>query len=271
MSGRRRVAGIVCIAAWGALLVAPTSTAWARHRPHAAGKVAPAPPSGSTPAAAPAPAVAPTGNGLPPEQRARARAAWEAGQKAFALSHYDEAVKHFEEAYGIDPAPAFLFNLARSHTRQYDIDESAEHLRRAVKLYETFLASQPESPRRPEVLAEITALKQRIASLAPTKPAPVAAAPVDAQPGEAATSSATASANPGTSPSAASSASSGALPLTASAPSTSGPASEAKTPIYKRWWLWTAVGVVVVGGTAAALGATLGQRSPYPELGVGSP
>ena len=36
-------------------------------------------------------------------------------------------------------------------------------------------------------------------------------------------------------------------------------ASATKTPVYKKWWLWTAVGVVVAGG-AVGLGLGLGSH-----------
>jgi hypothetical protein len=40
------------------------------------------------------------------------------------------------------------------------------------------------------------------------------------------------------------------------------PADAGKTPIYKRWWFWTVIGVVVAGGaTAAGVLATRGSSS----------
>ena len=41
------------------------------------------------------------------------------------------------------------------------------------------------------------------------------------------------------------------------------PNSTAQTPVYKKWWLWTIVGVVVAGG-AVGLGVGLTQRQPAP-------
>jgi tetratricopeptide (TPR) repeat protein len=35
------------------------------------------------------------------------------------------------------------------------------------------------------------------------------------------------------------------------------------TPIYKRWWLWTAVAVVVLGGVGVGVGVALSQRSTF--------
>jgi tetratricopeptide (TPR) repeat protein len=45
-----------------------------------------------------------------------------------------------------------------------------------------------------------------------------------------------------------------------------------KTPVYKKWWLWTTVGIVVAGGVAA--GVVLGLRAttaPHPTFPGGEP
>jgi len=39
------------------------------------------------------------------------------------------------------------------------------------------------------------------------------------------------------------------------------------TPIYKKWWLWTIVGVGVAGGVVAIVAATLPKAPPTPETG----
>ena len=48
-----------------------------------------------------------------------------------------------------------------------------------------------------------------------------------------------------------------------------GPKVEPKPPIYKRWWLWTAVGVVAIGGAGLAAGLVESQRAPYPVINLG--
>lgn len=44
-----------------------------------------------------------------------------------------------------------------------------------------------------------------------------------------------------------------------------------KTPVHKRWWLWTAVGVAIAGGTAAAVAVPLGSRLELPTAGSLNP
>ena len=37
------------------------------------------------------------------------------------------------------------------------------------------------------------------------------------------------------------------------------------TPIYKKWWFWTVIGVVVVGGVVGtAVGVTAAKKEPLP-------
>jgi hypothetical protein len=45
------------------------------------------------------------------------------------------------------------------------------------------------------------------------------------------------------------------------------PKQKERTPIYKRWWLWTAVGIVVAG--AIVIGVAVAETRP-PECGTGN-
>ncbi len=49
------------------------------------------------------------------------------------------------------------------------------------------------------------------------------------------------------------------------AAATTSPALDKPTPVYKKWWFWTIIGVVVVGGVAAGVGAAAATRSPPAE------
>jgi hypothetical protein len=42
------------------------------------------------------------------------------------------------------------------------------------------------------------------------------------------------------------------------------PASPAPVPVYRRWWVWTSVGVVIAAGVGIGLGVALGGSSPPP-------
>jgi tetratricopeptide (TPR) repeat protein len=61
-------------------------------------------------------------------------------------------------------------------------------------------------------------------------------------------------------------------PTTLTARSQPAPPPPRKAPLYKRWWLWTAVGALVVGGVAVGLGVGLSQPSaPGSDLGTVRP
>jgi tetratricopeptide (TPR) repeat protein len=53
---------------------------------------------------------------------------------------------------------------------------------------------------------------------------------------------------------------------------TKAPPPPGRTPVYRRWWLWTAVGAVVVTGVAIGLGVGLSQSGgPTSDLGTVRP
>lgn len=46
------------------------------------------------------------------------------------------------------------------------------------------------------------------------------------------------------------------------------PPPPAETPLYQRWWLWTAVGAVVVTGVVIAIASSSGSKSPQCSGGI---
>jgi len=58
-----------------------------------------------------------------------------------------------------------------------------------------------------------------------------------------------------------------ATPLLASSLDGQGKKKEPPKPIYKKWWFWTGVGVVAVGGTAAIYASGGGRSPPGTDLG----
>jgi tetratricopeptide (TPR) repeat protein len=122
---------------------------------------------------------------------AAAKAAFTEGERNFQLGKFDAAIDAYERAFGLDPQPAFLFNIALSHRRQYEIDGRIDHLARARELYRNYLKLEPHAPNRSGVEKLISELSARIdaARSGPPEPAqtpapadsaaalPVAAAP----------------------------------------------------------------------------------------------
>ncbi len=110
---------------------------------------------------------------------AQARALTEAGQKAYELTDYDEAIAKFKAAYDLihgseDPkAPEILgnilYNLAVVYERSFEVTPDPERLRRARVMYRQFdeqmaalVTSWAGSAEHADVLSRIRALDARL-------------------------------------------------------------------------------------------------------------
>ena len=124
-------------------------------------------------------ACATSAGAAPP--RENAKAIFQDGERNFQLGKFDVAIEAYERAFNLDPQPAFIFNIALAHRRQYEIDGKLEHLLRARELYRNYLKLDPDSPNRPGVEKLITELGARIdqarAGRVEPPPAAVASAP----------------------------------------------------------------------------------------------
>src|SRR5262249_35114559 len=161
------------------------------------------------------------------ENKAAARAAFAEGTKYYDLNRFEAALKAFERAYWNYEEPAFLFNIAQCYRQ---LDRKAD----AVKFYRSYLRKLPTAPNRVEVERIIVALdaaleKERAAAPANPSTSPAEHPTLAAPPPSAASESAATTAPPVQ------------------------PAEPAeRRPVYKRWWLWTTVGIVVAGGVVTA-------------------
>jgi tetratricopeptide (TPR) repeat protein len=177
------------------------------------------------------------------------------GSKHFDLGEYSDALNDFKEGYRLKDDPVFLYNIAQCHRL---LNQNTE----ALRAYKTYLRRAPNAPNRDEVERKIAAIEeaQAAANKATTTP-PNQVLPPDGAHGDASTGTAPAagttagSAQPSTAPAGATTSNS----LTATAP----PRDEHQ-PLYKKWWLWTAVGVVAVGlGLGVGLGVGLSKSSSH--------
>lgn len=173
------------------------------------------------------------------------------GTRLYDLNDYGKALESFKKAYLSFEEPSLLFNIAQCQRQLGQKDE-------AIKTYRSFLRKLPNASNRAEVQRLITKLEEaleneRQANRMPPqgvdpKPEPVVApAPVAAPPTPAvATTEPVAAVDHAVKP----------------------------KPIYKKWWLWTIVGVVVVGGAVGAgVGIALSGSSfkkTLPDTGPGA-
>jgi len=205
-----------------------------------------------------------------------AKAHYRTGELYYDRAAYADAAKEFEEAYRLSGRAEMLYNMGRSY-------DGAGDLRGALVAYRRFLAAVTSSSDRPFVEKRVTELSALIARLSITASVAgatvtldgnkVGATPLPPQPLEL---------NPGDH----------AVEVAAEGYATfreqirlqrSQKASieaklvslvrvirveEKKVPVYKRWYLWTGVGVVVVAGvvTGAVLGARKANEVDGPSL-----
>jgi tetratricopeptide (TPR) repeat protein len=191
----------------------------------------------------------------PSEAQRKARAHFQAGEERFKAGAFAEALAEYQAGYDVLPLPGFLINVAQCQRRLGD-------LKTARATYQKFVLVAPDSPLVPQakkMIAEIDGLladvEKNRAPAAPdeAKPAPAeeAAAPpppeVTAKPAAPAAQETTA-------------------PVLVATPA---PAEPEEKP-RRRWWLWGALGAVVVGGAVTAIVLSTGGTTTIHDGSLGS-
>ncbi len=207
-----------------------------------------------------------TATAAPPDPKAaQAKELYESGLAHFNLQEYKQAIDDFSACYRVKPNPTLLYNIAQAN-------RLSDNLERALYFYQTYLRSVPNAPNRAEVEQRIASLEKLIkvhTSVTTAPPDRALGLPTDS------TGAPTPTAPP---PSESPHVVEVAPPVKAAVavpvavePST--PPAE-NTPVYKKWWLWTIVGVVVVAGVGVGLGVGLSKPSGFsssiPDVGPGA-
>jgi tetratricopeptide (TPR) repeat protein len=169
------------------------------------------------------------------ESAAEAKRLYLSGSKHFDLGEYQQALEDFKSAYRVRDDAVFLYNIAQC---QRLLGQSED----AVRSYKAYLRRSPNAPNREEVLAKISALEQAMSARDRAKTIP----PVPPLPPPTGTNEQPTNAQ-----------------LTATA------AQPEHVPVYKKWWLWTAVGGAVAIGLGVGLGVGLHHSAPPTFPGVG--
>jgi tetratricopeptide (TPR) repeat protein len=160
----------------------------------------------------------------------QARAAYKSATQHFKLGEFQAALDAFKEAYRLHEDPSFLFNIGQC---QRHLGQRAD----AVTSFRTYLLEAKHAPNRDEVEAVITQLRDEIAAEEAKQREEAAAA---------------------------SAAAAQAAQVITPAVVVDAPPPPRKTPVYKKWWLWTTVGAVVAVGIGVGLGVGL-TRSEFPH------
>jgi tetratricopeptide (TPR) repeat protein len=176
------------------------------------------------------------------DEASSARDHYNRGSTLFDLGRFGEAAREFEAAYEAKNDPALLYNLGQAYRADGNVSK-------ALVAYRAFLRKSPDigKARRAEVEARIAELQhlvdeqKSVGTRPPTGTLPPGGSN---EPGGTTTGMPAPPAERPVSP---------ALVATPTAPA---PKAE---PLYKKWWLWTAVGVVVAG---AAVGTAVAVTTP---------
>lgn len=169
-----------------------------------------------------------------------ARGLFQAGKAAYQAGKYQDALSFFEQSHARSGRPELLFNIG----------QAAERVRqdqKALEMFRAYLTQVPDAANRVEVEARIKQLEQWVAeqdkAAAPLAPIAIAIAPTPAETAEQAPSAPH-------------------EPAYTEADSKS-------APVTEKWWFWTGIGAVVLGGTAVALAVALSgdetEREPFYE------
>jgi tetratricopeptide (TPR) repeat protein len=175
------------------------------------------------------------------DARAEARRLARTGQVYYESGQFERALDAYRAAYETAPAPGVLFNMGQCYR------QLGEH-ERAIFFLQGYLRGSPEAPNRADVEALIVDEQAALERQAATAAADVAPdAPPDASeaapPGDTAVT---------------------VEPAVVVEPAPS-------RPVYRRWWFWTVIGVVVAGATAGVLVGTLYDGEPaLPQGSLGT-
>lgn len=219
----------------------------------------------------------------PDDKTTQARNLAQEATTHYAVGEFAQSAEKYQAAYKLKPDPALLYNAAQAYRMAGNNDK-------ALLLYKNYVMFYPNEKNVPNVQQQITKLQEAIAAqhkaqtqppttteppstgaVAPPAPSAIASAP----PATPVTPAAPAAEPPPPAappPSASPPAAAPPAPA-ASLVAAPAPAPTSEQPIYKKWWLWTAVGVVVLGGVITAIALSSGSSSPWntaPDLGPGA-
>ncbi len=165
------------------------------------------------------------------DDKEAARQAYLEGTRRYDLNEFSTALAAFKRAYLAFEDPAFLYNIAQCYRQLGDKEN-------AVRFYRSYMRKVPNAPNRDEVTGTITTLDVAIAAdKAKARPPVVQVAPASAPTG-------------------------GALAAPRASESLVATGPPKQTPVYKKWWLWTIVGI---GAAGVAAGIAVGLTSKRTE------
>ncbi len=93
------------------------------------------------------------------DDRSDAEALFRIGAAAYKNGNFKAAVENFDRAYELFKAPEIAFSAAQAHRLQYQADSQPGHVKRAIELFEIYVAATPEGGKRKDALAHLGRLR----------------------------------------------------------------------------------------------------------------
>jgi len=187
----------------------------------------------------------------------KAKKHYKQGTVFYNAGDFDKAIQEYLEGYRTKPDPVFLFNVAQSY-RQLGNHE------KALFYYKGYLREAPDAPNRAEVeerVRDLDDLIKRRREATDSPPSGPAEPPLTGTPAEGDEPKI-----PDPADAAAAGDDEGAPPAGPGLVDQGG----GSRPIYKKWWFWTAIGVVAVGATVGIVMATSGDDVSPPDTAGGN-
>jgi tetratricopeptide (TPR) repeat protein len=158
-----------------------------------------------------------------------AKAHIDRGSSLYQQGRYDEAFAELSAGYQLDPRPELLYSLGQTERKR-------GHCKEAIEYYERYLATRLPRERMSAVLVQIDRCRAELDRPVEPRaaPPPIVATPPPAPPSPAPAVSI-------------------AVPLESPPPP--------QQPVYKKWWLWTSLGVVVAVGVGVGVGLGVSSSS----------
>jgi hypothetical protein len=190
-------------------------------------------------------------------------------RESFAAGRFDEALEMFAKLYAETLNPIYLRNIGRCHQKlrepQKAIDAFHDYLAKGKKI------SADERAEIDGYIKEMETLRDDQAKLAAPPPPVQPVQPIAPPPPSGTPPPGTSGPPPGYSPPPPGGYPAQPPPSGALVAQPGQPPPPTGTPVYEKWWFWTAIGVVVVGGVVAALLIPGGTTKPTCPAGVMCP
>lgn len=99
------------------------------------------------------------------DDKAAAEQLFRIGAAAYKDGKFGAAASNFEQAYASFQAPEIAFSAAQAHRLQYGQDSDPTHVKRAIELFEAYLAGAPSGNKREDAKAHLARLRDVLAKL----------------------------------------------------------------------------------------------------------